>query len=173
MTKFLNSEKKLRFFAGLGAILALTACDLPRSGPSENEILAGSVENGGNTHIVLVNDQVARDARLENRLGFSRSFLNAGNASVDRINAGDMLSITVWENVENGLLAGVGQNSTTLPGVQVDQLGNIFVPYAGVVRASGRSPDELRVEITQLLSRQTPDPQVEVRRQAGDGAAAQ
>ncbi len=152
-------------------LLVLSACALPRSGPSEAEILAGSVENGGNTHVVLVDDRVAIAARLSEPLGFSRSFLNAGNISVDRINPGDILSITIWENVDNGLLAGAGQSATNLPIIQVDQLGNIFVPYAGVIRASGRTPDELRVEVTNLLSRQTPDPQVEIRRQAGDGAS--
>lgn len=161
---------RLRWAVGLLGMLAISSCALPRSGPNESEILAGSIENGGNTHIVQVDDRVAQAALLAEPLGFSRAFLNAGNASVDRINPGDMLSITVWENVDNGLLAGNGQRSTTLPAIQVDQLGNIFVPYAGSIRASGRTPDELRAHITDLLSRQTPDPQVEVRRQAGDGA---
>ncbi len=170
MNVFTHGGRKFRLGFGILGLLALGACTLPRSGPSETEILAGSVENGGNTHIVLVDDRVANAARFTERLGFSRGFLNAGNVSVDRINPGDTLSITIWENVDNGLLAGVGKNSTSLPVIQVDQLGNIFVPYAGVIRASGRTPEELRIEVTALLSRQTPDPQVEIRRQAGDGA---
>ena len=44
------------------------------------------------------------------------------------------------------------------------------MPYAGRLQAAGRSPDELRQEITESLAGQTPDPQVEVRRVAGDGA---
>ena len=151
-------------------LLALGACGLPRSGPSTSEILAGSVENGGQTNIVYVDDRVARVATVETPLGFSRTFLNAGAISVDRIRAGDILSITIWENVENGLLVALGASSTTLNKIQVDQLGNIFVPYAGVVRASGRTPEELRIDITQLLARQTPDPQIEVRREAGEAA---
>ncbi len=170
MKIFSESGNTFRLGVGLVGFLALSACALPRSGPSEAEILAGSVENGGNTHIILVDDRVAQQAIFEEPIGFSRAFLNAGNISVDRINPGDVLAITVWENVDNGLLVGPGQSATSLPAIQVDQLGNIFVPYAGVIRASGRTPDELRVEITEILSRQTPDPQVEVRRQAGDGA---
>lgn len=163
-------EKRFRLAIGLVGLLALSACALPRSGPSRSEILAGSVESGGSTHVILVDDRVNRIATVHEPLGFPRSFLNAGRAQVDRINPGDVLSVTVWENVDNGLLASSGQNATVLTAIQVDQLGNIFVPYAGVIRASGRTPDELRVEITDLLSRQTPDPQVEVRRAAGDGA---
>ncbi len=169
-TKALIS-KSLRFPILLSMVLALGACGLPRSGPSQEEILAGSVENGGSTNIVLVDDRIARAARINNPLGFSRSFLNAGLASVERIRPGDLLTITIWENVENGLLTAPGASSTTLPDISVDELGNIFVPYAGVVRASGRTPEELRLKITQLLERQTPDPQIEVRRKAGNGAA--
>jgi len=162
-----RSAKIISFFA---VALALSACGLPRSGPSQQEIVAGSVENGGSTNVVVVDDRVARAATLSQQLGFSRAFLNAGVASVDRIRPDDLITITIWENVENGLLSAPGASSTTLSEIQVDQLGNIFVPYAGIVRASGRTPEELRVEITRLLERQTPDPQVEVRRKAGNGA---
>lgn len=161
----------MRFATLLTLVLAVSACGLPRSGPTQNEILAGAVENGGQTNIVYVDDRVARAATIETPLGFSRAFLNAGRASIDRISAGDILSITVWENVENGLMAVPGTSSTTLKEIQVDELGNIFVPYAGIVRASGRTPEELRLEITELLRRQTPDPQIEVRRAAGNAAS--
>ncbi len=165
-----TSGRLRALFSLLLTLMVVGACGLPRTGPTTHEILASSVENGGTTHIVYVDDRVTRLASAEPEIGFSRAFLNAGNASVDRINAGDKLTITIWENVDNGLLANTGSNSTTLPDVQVDQLGNIFVPYAGVVRASGRTSEELRVEITRLLERQTPDPQVEVRRASGDGS---
>lgn len=160
----------VRIASLLALSLALGACGLPRSGPSQKEILSGAVENGGNTNVVMVDDRVARAAKQENPLGFSRAFLNAGLASVDRIRAGDLLTITIWENVDNGLLNALGTSSTSLPEIQVDELGNIFVPYAGIVRASGRTPEELRIDITRLLEPQTPDPQVEVRRKPGNGA---
>lgn len=160
-----------RIITILAVSLTLSACGLPRSGPSQREVLAGSVENGGQTNIVMVDDRVAAAARHDEPLGFSRTFLNAGLAAVDRINAGDRVTVTIWENVDNGLLSNPGASSTTLSEIQVDELGNIFVPYAGVVRASGRTPEELRQEITDRLSQQTPDPQVEVRREAGNGAS--
>jgi len=162
--------RAFRILAWLGVALVISACEMPRSGPTANEILAGSVENGGSMHVVLVDDRVARAATQSDTLGFSRTFLNAGIASVGRINPGDLLTITVWENVENGLLVPLGTNSTILPAVQVDELGNIFVPYAGTIAAAGRTSDELREIVTRELARQTPDPQVEVRREAGDGA---
>jgi len=161
---------QLRLVSAFSIALALGACGLPRSGPNTSEILAGSVENGGQTNIIYVDDRVAKASTITTTLGFSRSFLNAGAVSIDRIRAGDKLTVTIWENVENGLLVAAGASSTTLRDIQVDQLGNIFVPYAGVVRASGRTAEELRQDITRLLARQTPDPQIEVRREAGEAA---
>ncbi len=160
-----------RLISAFTLVLALGACGLPRSGPSQQEILAGSVENGGQTNIVYVDDRVAQSAAIEVPLGFSRTFLNAGATSVERIRPGDVLSVTIWENVDNGLLTSPGTSSTTLNDIQVDQIGNIFVPYAGIMRASGRTPEELRLDITEKLARQTPDPQVEVRRKQGEAAA--
>ncbi len=165
-----NIRRPARFVVLFGMVLALGACGLPRSGPNQQEIMAGSVENGGSTNIVLVDDRIARAATLAEPLGFPRSFLNAGLAAVDRIRPDDLITVTVWENVDNGLLNSPASSSTTLSEIRVDQLGNIFVPYAGVIRASGRTPEELRIEITQRLERQTPDPQVEVRRKPGNGA---
>ena len=150
--------------------LFLVACGLPSAGPSVKNITDSSVEKGGDTHIVNVTQAVIDASAREQSSGFSRAFTGAGAASVDRINAGDVLAITIWENVENGLFSSLGLKVTTMEGVKVDQLGNIFMPYAGTIKAAGRTPDDLRLKITELLEGQTPDPQIEVRREAGNGA---
>jgi polysaccharide export outer membrane protein len=121
-------------------------------------------------HLVDVTPPIAAASRSVDTLGFSANFVNAGLVSPDTIRPGDTLSVQVWENVDAGLLVGVGQKATTLEAIQVDQSGEIFVPYAGRLQAAGRSPDQLRSEITASLANQTPDPQVEVRRVAGAGA---
>jgi len=54
--------------------------------------------------------------------------------------------------------------------VQVDGSGFIFIPYAGRIKAAGNTPEAIRRIITEKLAEQTPDPQVAVRRLAGDGA---
>ncbi len=63
-----------------------------------------------------------------------------------------------------------GENATVLEEVQVDGQGFIFVPYAGRIRAAGNPPEAVRRVITEQLQEQTPDPQVQVSRLAGDGA---
>lgn len=154
----------------VGALVTLSACGLPRGGPSKGEILSGSVEKGGTTNIVYVNDRVIRAANFAPSYGFGRDFRNAGQVSADTIRAGDVLGLSIWENVDDGLLASMGQSSTELQQLQVDSNGYIFVPYAGRIKASGNSPEEVRQLITSKLESQTPDPQVTVTRLAGDGA---
>lgn len=154
----------------LAAMSVAASCSLPKVGPNKREIFAGSVQQEGDAFIVAVNDRVTRATAVVPALGFSDAFKNASPLTSDTIRPGDVLGLTVWENVDDGLLANEASNATILEEVQVDSAGFIFVPYAGRLRASGNTPDQLREVITARLEEQTPDPQVQVRRVAGDGS---
>jgi polysaccharide export outer membrane protein len=143
---------------------------LPQVGPNKRQIFKGSVQQEGDAFVVSVNDRVTRATAVVPALGFSDEFKNAAQLGSDTIRAGDVLGLTIWENVDDGLLAGEATNATVLEEVQVDGNGFIFVPYAGRIKASDNSPEALRRIITAKLAEQTPDPQVEVRRVAGDGS---
>ncbi|MBJ3763465.1 polysaccharide biosynthesis/export family protein [Maribius pontilimi] len=151
-------------------LAVLAGCGLPRSGPNKREIYAGSVQKQGDAFIVSVNPRVTRATAVYPALGFSKSFLNAGLLGSDTIRAGDTLGLTVFENVDDGLLVPEGAPSSVLEEVQVDGDGFIFVPYAGRIRAAGNTPEAIRRIITNRLETQTPEPQVQVRRLQGDGA---
>ncbi|NRB20452.1 MAG: polysaccharide biosynthesis/export family protein [Rhodobacteraceae bacterium] len=154
----------------LAALTLAASCGLPKVGPNKRQIFAGSVQKEGDAFIVSVNDRVTRATAVVPALGFSSAFQSAGQLTSDTIRPGDVLGLTIWENVDDGLLAGEASNATLLEEVQVDSAGFIFVPYAGRLRASGNTPDQLRQTITAKLDEQTPDPQVQVRRLAGDGS---
>ncbi|WP_136443122.1 polysaccharide biosynthesis/export family protein [Pacificoceanicola onchidii] len=154
----------------LAAVSVLASCGLPRVGPNKREIFAGSVQRQGDAFIVSVNDRVTRATAVVPALGFSEAFTNAATLGSDTIRPGDTLGLTVWENVDDGLLSSGPANATSLEEVQVDGSGFIFVPYAGRIRAAGNTPERLRQIITSKLNEQTPDPQVQVRRLAGDGS---
>ncbi|MFK7745976.1 MAG: polysaccharide biosynthesis/export family protein [Roseobacter sp.] len=159
-----------RPIALLAALAVLSSCGLPKVGPNKKQIFSGSVQQEGDAFVVEVNDRVTRATAFVPALGFSDAFINAGQIGSDTIQPGDILGLTIWENVDDGLLAGQTQNATLLETVQVDGAGFIFVPYAGRIKASGNSPEAIRRIITEKLEDQTPDPQVQVRRQAGDGS---
>ncbi|MEM8578060.1 MAG: polysaccharide biosynthesis/export family protein [Pseudomonadota bacterium] len=148
----------------------MSGCGLPQVGPNKRQIFAGSVQRDGDAFVVSVNDRVTRSTAVAPAFGFTDAFLNASTLGSDTVRPGDTLGLTIWENTDQGLLAGEGVNSTVLEEVQVDGAGFIFVPYAGRIRAAGNSPETIRRIITEKLEDQTPDPQVQVRRLAGDGA---
>ncbi len=159
-----------RTLALLALAATVAACGLPRSGPNKREIYAGSVLREGDAFIVTVNPRVTRATSVTPALGFSDSFRGAGKVGSDTINPGDVLGLTVFENVKDDpLLGNTGQRVSVLDEVQVDGSGYIFVPYAGKIKAAGQTPDGLRQIITRKLDSQTPDPQVTVQRVAGDG----
>ena len=163
----------LRLAKGVAIVVTLgfvASCSLPRSGPNKSEIFAGSVLEQGDAFILTVNDRVNAIASVTPALGFAASFRNAATVGSDTISPGDVLGLTIWENVDDGLLVPTGQNATVLEEVQVDGSGFIFVPYAGRIRAAGNTPEAIRRIISEKLSDQTPDPQVQVRRLAGDGS---
>ncbi|SLN40848.1 Polysaccharide biosynthesis/export protein [Roseovarius gaetbuli] len=157
--------------AALAIVSIVASCGvLPRVGPNKREIYSGSVQRQGDAFVVTVNDRVTRATAVQPALGFTDDFKNAGLLGSDTISPGDTLGLTIWENVDDGLLAGEATNQTILQEVQVDGSGFIFVPYAGRIRAAGNSPEGIRRIITAKLDEQTPDPQVEVRRLAGNGS---
>ncbi|MGJ8627487.1 MAG: polysaccharide biosynthesis/export family protein [Sulfitobacter sp.] len=159
-----------RPIAVLAALAVVSSCGLPQVGPNKKQIFAGSVQNEGDAFVVSVNDRVTRAVAVTPALGFSNAFKNASPLGSDTIRPGDVLGITVYENVDDPLLGVEGAPATLLEEVQVDGAGFIFIPYAGRIKAAGNTPDAIRRIITNKLGEQTPDPQVEVRRAAGDGS---
>lgn len=155
----------------LALVAGLSGCGLPRSGPNKAEIFQGSVLKQGDAFIVTVNPRVTRATAVVPALGFGSNFRNAGVIGSDLIAPGDVLALTVFENVKDDpLLGNTGQRVSVLEEVQVDGTGFIFVPYAGRIKAAGNTPEALRQAISRKLDAQTPDPQVTVQRVAGDGS---
>ncbi len=165
----IKTSRGARLAAALVLSAIVSACALPRSGPNKREIFSGSVQRDGDAFVIAVNDRVTRATAVVPSLGFSEAFQRAGKVGSDTIRPGDTLGLTIWENVDDGLLTVQGA-AATLEEVQVDDSGFIFVPYAGRIKASGNTPEAIRRLITQKLDTQTPDPQVLVRRLAGDGS---
>jgi polysaccharide export outer membrane protein len=163
--------RRTRVVILLVTVLAtVTACGLPQSGPNKRQIIDGSVQRRGDAFVVAVNDRVTTATAVVPALGFAGPFLGAGAIGSDTIAPGDTLGISVWENVDQPLLGATGSPMSKLEQIQVDGSGFIFIPYAGRIRAAGNTPETVRRIITERLEEQTPDPQVQVRRVAGDGS---
>lgn len=84
-----------------------------------------------------------------------------------RLGIGDVVTVTIFEATAGGLFipieAGVRPgNFITLPNQNVDTKGNISVPYAGNVRAAGRTPVEVQQTIVDTLKKRAIEPQAVV-----------
>jgi polysaccharide biosynthesis/export protein len=163
-------SKTLGRTAALLACVAVASCGVPRDGPTANEIYKSSVMREGDAHIIAVTKRVSQIANRPETLGFSHALRAGAILGGDTIRPGDTITLNVFENVPEGLLAPEATNNAIIETLQVDDSGFIFVPYAGRIRAAGQSPDALRRVLTRALDEQTPDPQVLVARTQGDGS---
>ena len=150
---------RLWFAAGL--LLSLGACALPRSGPDYGEITSAAAPELP-FEVVRVTPAVTAATRIDERSGFSRAFIDARTENTATVAPGDVMAITVWENIDQGLLNPQGIGATPLPHVKVDERGFIFVPYIGLIRAAGRTLSQLREAIRARLAEMTLNPQVDV-----------
>jgi polysaccharide biosynthesis/export protein len=167
----LIKSKGARTLVLVAVAVSVASCGLPRSGPNKREIFESSVLKQGDAFVVSVNDRVTRATAVVPDLSFPQSFAGAGRIGGDTISPGDVVNLQIYENVrDEPLLSVAGERVSVLTDVQVDDSGNIFVPYAGRIKAAGKTPEQLRREITRQLDTQTPDPQVVVNRVAGDGS---
>src|SRR5712671_46740 len=82
-----------------------------------------------------------------------------------RFGNGDIVAVTIFEAASGGLFipleAGVRPgNFVTIPNQAVDVHGNISIPYAGSIRARGRTQVEVQQAIVDSLSNRAIEPQV-------------
>ena len=149
----------------VAATLCLAACGItPASGPSSIEVPVA-----GNTlpyAFVKVNREISEVlARHTPRI--SNTFTDRRLPAAFQFGVGDVVSVTIFEAAAGGLFipaeAGVRPgNFITLPNQEVDNNGNVSVPYAGNIRAKGRTPVQVQEAIVEALKSRAIEPQAVV-----------
>lgn len=100
---------------------------------------------------------------------FARGFSNTASLLPPTIGIGDTVSVSIWEAAGGGLFSppasadattSTGSRPATIPEQVVGRDGAISVPFAGRVRAAGRTPLQLQDEIQQRLAQKAIEPQV-------------
>src|SRR5262245_59313921 len=151
--------------------LALPGCSMPTSGPRGEAVewrAATRVRTAERLPycFVSVTPRVAEIvARHQYRL--AGQFTDRRGPTSVQIGNGDVVSVTLFESaagglffpLEGGLRTG---NFLTLPPQIVDEKGAITVPYAGPIRASGRTAQQIQDAIVDALKARALEPQAVV-----------
>ncbi len=99
--------------------------------------------------------------------GLAGAFTDRRRPSDLKFGIGDVISVTIFEAAAGGLFipseAGVRPgNFVTIPDQAVDNDGNISVPYAGIIRANGKTNVQVQNEIVSRIKNRAIEPQVVV-----------
>lgn len=151
--------------------LALAGCaGIPTSGPSTSQInnINKKIKDSG-IQIVDVNEQIAQKLLSERKSGDFARTLGTGTSFQQQLGVGDVIEISIWEAPPATLFGASsgdsqtlssGNHVTTLPTQMIDANGMITVPFAGEVKAAGRTPSQLDQLIQQKLKGKANEPQV-------------
>lgn len=149
------------------AMIGVGGCTFfPYDGPASIDVLSQRSDTIPYALIKLTPETIDILAAYEPK-GLAGAFLDRRPASNIKFGIGDIVSTTVFEATAGGLFipldAGARPgNYVTLPDQAVDDNGNITFPFAGVVRAAGRTNVEIQNEIVDKIKNRAIEPQVVV-----------
>jgi polysaccharide export outer membrane protein len=137
---------------------------LPSSGPNSLDISVGASPTNTNYALVKLTAPVVKVLGEYGPLSISATFGDRRPPPEIRFGIGDVLSVTIFEAAAGGLFipieAGVRPgNFVELPNQPVDTHGNINVPYAGPVKAAGRTPSQVSADIVNRIKNRAIEPQ--------------
>jgi polysaccharide biosynthesis/export protein len=141
---------------------------LPRNGPDAADVRSQRPVSLDSLPYAVVNVTPEIVSILgENTGRLTTAFADQQPQGEIRLGIGDVVSVTIFESAAGGLFipieAGVRPgNFVALPNQPVDSKGNISVPYAGRIRANGRTPAEVQQAIVGALKNRAIEPQAVV-----------
>ena len=157
---------RLRSILALLSSLGLLGCALlPAAGPADLDVRSGNAGSLPYAFVPVSQKSLHVLAGAAPRL--TPFVKDRRRPSELRFGVGDTVIITIFEAASGGLFipseAGVRPgNFIALPIQAVDNSGNVSVPYAGNIRARGRTRTELQDAIVEALKNRAIEPQVVV-----------
>jgi polysaccharide export outer membrane protein len=167
-------------FLALGLLFALCGCGalsegigLPASGPQSLDVDSGRSDTSLKYGLVKLTPEAVSILHEFEPKGYAQlglfqlagAFTDRSPPSQIRFGVGDVVTVTIFEAAAGGLFipaeAGVRPgNFVQLPDQAIDNDGNISVPYAGTVRAAGRTNTEIQADIVGKIRNRAIEPQV-------------
>lgn len=152
--------------SALVASMAAGCSALPSSGPTATSVATEEQSPDSLPFAFVKLNPATVDilSRYEPK-GLAGAFTDKRPSANIKFGIGDVVSVTVFEAAAGGLFipneAGVRPgNFVNLPEQAVDSDGNISVPFAGAIRAAGRTNVEVQREIVEKIRNRAIEPQV-------------
>jgi polysaccharide export outer membrane protein len=129
---------------------------MPVSGPESWDVKSGQADPESIPYGLVRLTPRSIDVLAAHAPHIAGEFVDQRGPQAIRFGIGDVLGVTIFEAGAGGLFipleTAVRQgNYVTLPNQEVDVQGNISVPYAGAIRAQGRTAIELQNAIVDAL----------------------
>ncbi|HVV92394.1 MAG TPA: polysaccharide biosynthesis/export family protein [Hyphomicrobiales bacterium] len=153
-----------KFLAAAALIVASGGCTLlPTSGPSATTVAnAGAQDQDLQKYLfVPLNGSVIAALAHFQPPTFESRFATVKPPPVQRIGVGDVLTVVLFEAGQGSLFPSQNGARVQLT-LQVDNAGNISIPYAGLIHAEGLAPRALERTIVKDLQGKAVEPQASV-----------
>lgn len=154
---------------GLCLFLAFAGCaEMPVGGPQGWDVKSGKSDPDGQPYgLVKFTPEAVSILQQFEPQGLAGTFTDRRPPADLTFGIGDTISVTIFEAAAGGLFipaeAGVRPgNFVTLPDQAVDNNGNITVPYAGEVKAAGRTAVQVQNDIVARIRNRAIEPQAVV-----------
>lgn len=140
---------------------------MPSSGPQYASVKSGTTVSGPDYGLIKLTPTVVDIVSEYGPGALAGTFPDNRPPQAIKFGIGDVVSVTIFEAAAGGLFipaeAGVRPgNFVQLPNQNIDSSGNITVPYAGAVKAAGRTPGEVQLDIVRAIGNRAIEPQVVV-----------
>jgi polysaccharide export outer membrane protein len=161
----------VRWCASVSVCVTVAACGTaavvtPASGPFSADVVT-QIPSSVPYHLVKLDSQVADILNNYEPAVLAGAFTDRRPPAPVLFGIGDTVTVTIFEAAAGGLFipieAGVRPgNFVTLPNQTVDNDGNISVPYAGTIKAAGRTNVDVQNDIIERIRNRAIEPQVVV-----------
>lgn len=143
----------------------VAACGVPRGAALQSEVLNESESENPTFQVVEVSRDMTDALSAWPATGWHGHYHWFGRdhgPDSSAIQAGDLLTIVVWDNQDNSLLSGLDSKQAVLPPMTVSSSGKIFMPYVGDVHVRGLSQPAARSRLQNALVEISPSAQVQL-----------
>lgn len=163
-----------KLLASTAVLMTISGCaQMPSSGFARTEV-ERLKENLiiNNIQIIDVNSAIVREIASRRQQKMFSDTLESNHLDAQNVGPGDAIEIAIWEappaslfgsgavDPRNGSTTARGM---TLPEQVVNKQGNINVPFAGQIKASGRTLEQIETDVVALLKGKANQPQVMAR----------